>query len=748
MHTLLLRPVGLLLILVVLLAGELPRSARASPFHYDVVVVSGSSGGFAAAMAAGRMGANVALIEDTPVLGGMLSNGLSTIDTASCQSVSGIFDEFRRGVKEYYAPLVSGDPVFARSTKPKAPDEYLPIGWHWTQCTDPREGGSWEPHVADRILKQMIRKVPSIHVFYNTYATGVIMNGNRIVGVVTRNKNRVVEKVFGRAVIDATPEGDIAAWSGVPYRVGREARSRLEPHAGQIYFLDETGEIMPGSTGQEDSGVPSYGLRLTAKIYSKKDAPAPSIVKPQGYRQVDYAGAGCWKKVRASMPHDKFEINANPIGNEMQGINWAWPEAGQAQRQRLYDIYKNHALGFLYFQQHDCGLRQIGLPQDEFADNGHIPYRLYVREGRRIRGIVTMTETDINPFIGGHGLIPPLRTDSISTGYYPIDSKPVRPKTDVTRPDKGDGDFFLVNAASAFQVPYGAIVPEKIDGLLVPGALSATHVAYSAIRMEPTLMEIGQAAGTAAALSVRNGVEVREVSLEALQRELIRQKCRLAFYWDVSLADSSFAAIQWLSVKGIIEGGRDRFFRPSGPLTRAEMASWIVKMLRLWPSVSNVHFTDVPYDVQGFRDIETLFDNNLLIAFGIEPMWQKLGGFNPVRNVGLAQGHGIFGQFHPTEPVLWRELVAVLKSAASHGDGLMKSGDVPYTVADVEKVFGDMDVSADRPVTRGQAAFMLCRLLEQNLPSRLSRLYPVARRSGEQLGRAAREGAGPSARQP
>lgn len=711
--TSLLSPIGLLLALV-------SHTACASSANYDVVVVSGSSGGFAAALAAGRMGESVALIEDTPVLGGILSNGLWHFDTASCQSLSGIADEFRREVKIYYTQTISLDPAIAKLPRlSKGPQEYLPIDWPWTltRCTGPNEGGTWEPHVADLVMKRMIAKVPAVHVFYNTYATDVIMSANRVMGVVTRNKAGLIQRFLGKVVIDATPEGDVAAWAGVPYRVGREARSRLEPHAGQIHFLNETGEIMLGSTGRQDRAIPSYGLELTVKFYGESDGPAPEVSKSPGYRRADYARAGClkepWKNLWTAEPNGKFLLMANPIGNEMQGINWNWPADTHAQRHRLYEIYKTHALGFLYFQQHDCGLRNVGLPRDEFVDNGNVPYRLYVREARRVMGMVTMTEADINPFIAGQGLIPPMQADSIAIGYYPIDSKPDRPKTDFARPDKGSGDFYLLNAESAFQVPYGAIVPQKVNGLLVPVAMSATHVAYSAIRMEPTFMAMGQAAGTAAALSIRGEVELRDLSVEALQRELIQQKCRLFFYWDVPVEALSFKAVQWLSVKGIVTGYPDRFFRPNQTITRAEWASWVVKALHLWPSVSNVHFSDVPYDAPEFRAIETLFDNNLLQAFGVEPMWPRLGGFNAARNgdASFAQAHGGFGEFHPAQPVLLRELASMLKSAVSYGDGRMKSGRALYTTQDVEQVCSDVGAGSDAPVTRGQAASFLYRVL-------------------------------------
>ena len=231
--------------------------------------------------------------------------------------------------------------------------------------------------------------------------------------------------------------------------------------------------------------------------------------------------------------------------------------------------------------------RHVGLPLDEFTDNGNVPYRVFVREARRIEGEATMTEADINPFITGRGLIPGLRRDSIAIGHYAIDSKPVRPKTDASTPDKGEGDFFLANVNTAFQVPYGAIVPKHIDGLLVPVAMSATHVAFSAVRMDPTWVALGQAAGAAAALSLRDGVDVRRLDTAKLQRELIGQQVRLMFYWDLPIAHPAFAAVQWLSVSGRIKGYPDRLFRPDQPLTRAEAAVLLVNAFGIWPSVSN-----------------------------------------------------------------------------------------------------------------------------------------------------------------
>src|SRR5262249_53909099 len=144
---------------------------------------SGSSGGIGAALGAARLGATVALIEDTPVLGGMLSNGISNIDTYSLESLSGVFDEFRLRVREYYRPIMANDPIFG--TIMRMPRH---VDGRSRAANDADAGGRWEPHVADRIFKEMASQLPNLKVFYNRWATGVIMRGAQVIGVNTDDK--------------------------------------------------------------------------------------------------------------------------------------------------------------------------------------------------------------------------------------------------------------------------------------------------------------------------------------------------------------------------------------------------------------------------------------------------------------------------------------------------------------------------------------------------------------------------------
>jgi len=715
------------------------------PSHtFDVVIVSGSSSGVGAALGAARLGVTVALIEPDPVPGGMLANGIGNVDEYSVQALSGVYREFTDRVRNYYRPIMATDPVFKEHWTYTLPPALLPPGAKIEKrfsdpegVMDPDQGGRWEMHVADQIFKQMLAEQSNIKVFYKRHATRVIKEGNRVIGVETcastqPNAYAPCEPgtditFYGSVIVDATPEGDIAAWAGVPYLVGREARSRLEPHAGSIYYYDETGEILPGGTGEQDRAVVSYGLRINIQNYDERDYRAHLLPSaPPGYDKAAYEHSA-YDSAEFN-PRGKAEVNMMPFGNELQEMNWTWPEASREERERQYELFKNHALGFLYYLQHVRGLH-VGLPTDDFTDNGGVPYQIYVREARRIVGEYTMTEADIVPFITGRGRIQPVVEDAIGVGHDPLDSKPLRLKTDLSTPDKGEGDFY-VNVVEPFQVPYRAIVPKQIDGLLVPTAMSATHVAFSAIRLDPGWTVIGQAAGVAAALSAKDHLEVRSVPVRQIQRELLRQKCELMFYWDLPLDHPAFRAVEWFSVNKIVDGYPDRLFRPDQSLTRAEMAAMVVEGLDMWPSVSNVHFSDVPPESWAFREIETLYDNQALETFGIKPRWPKYGSWDTHAdlNAGYGQDYGYY-QFFPSRPATWRELVDVIHAASqrkmvspSKGRELAVNppeGDPMSWVKNVlsQSTFGSPysqeQFQPDQPVTRGEACALIAAMTDR-----------------------------------
>src|SRR5689334_13242097 len=168
--------------------------------QYDVIVVGGTTAGVGAAIAAGRQSMRVAVIEETPTLGGLLANGLSNTDLASPGGSSGIFEEFRLRSQRYYKTHFPDDP--AMRTVPMA-----------------QLGFRYEPHVADEIFKEMVAEIPSVKVFYRRYATRVLKQGDRVMGVVTRDLDDRNEMTFRAAItIDATHEGDLLPLAGARFR--------------------------------------------------------------------------------------------------------------------------------------------------------------------------------------------------------------------------------------------------------------------------------------------------------------------------------------------------------------------------------------------------------------------------------------------------------------------------------------------------------------------------------------------------
>ena len=167
-------------------------------------------------------------------------------------------------------------------------------------------------------------------------------------------------------------------------------------------------------------------------------------------------------------------------------------------------------------------LAKYGLCKDEFPTTDHWSPQLYVREGRRMRGAYVMTQSDILTSAG--------KPDSIAVASFPIDSH------DCQRIARGNGE--VINEGTifpkrdetkrgpAYQVPYRAITPKvnECSNLLVPVAISATHVAFSSIRVEPAWMTIGHSAGIAAALSAKENSAVQQLDYVKLRERLLAQK--------------------------------------------------------------------------------------------------------------------------------------------------------------------------------------------------------------------------------
>ena len=521
---------------VLLTVFLLGTSLRAE--NTDVVVVGGTPGGVGAALAAARSGRAVVIVEENDHLGGMMTSGLGKSDIEHRAMIGGVFREFVGKIREHYLAT------------------YGPDHDNIELC---RDGYYYEPSVAESIIEEMVREQPDITVLRGHRLVNASVEDNRLRRISIADRRTGAEQTLSAAVfIDATYEGDLYAAAGAEFRLGRESRDEFdEPHAGVVYFDYQEQEFLPGTTGEADDRLPAYTYRLC--LTTDPDNAVPLTEPPPDYDRANYieyfddleAGRLAAPKtfkpgrgynaahfdtlVRAlsvtPLPNQKTDVNINPrpLAFPFAEQNRGYIEGDFAQREQIRQRHRNLCLGLLWFLQNDEQVprahrelaREMHLPRDEFADNGHFPFQLYVREGRRLVGEYTLTERDVTQ--GGRGAEPTHHPDTIAVGEFPIDSFPCRRRqpgdTIVLEGYLGMLDYIT----RPYEIPYRIMLPVKIDGLIVPVAASTTHVAYSSIRVEPTWMVLGQAAGVAADLAIRHDVAPRNVPIDELQQTLVEQ---------------------------------------------------------------------------------------------------------------------------------------------------------------------------------------------------------------------------------
>ena len=515
----------LLLALGLLLLARPVQAAEA-----DVIVYGATPGGFCAAIAAAREGAKVVLIEPSAHVGGVNTGGLSFSDSNQTvrSTLLGLFEEWHTRIAADYA---------ARGVK-------LP----YDVATKDNSVWTYEPHVAARVTNAMLKEA-GVAVLTKQPLEGVEKNGARIVGLRTTAGVHTA-KVF----IDATYEGDLMARAGVVWHIGRESRDEYgESFAGRQYPKEEMAingfdanglplpfitSVRPGDdqAGEETVMVYSFRLCLTKNPANRVAFPAPKAYDPARFELVrryfqKYPNAPLpWDLY--PLPGDKFDAN-NGIGKMFSmglvGEANGWCASDPKGRAALWEKHKQYTLEFYQFLTTDAAvpakiratMAELGLCRDEFPDTGHWSPQLYVREGRRMDGRYTLTQKDI--------IDDPKKEDAIAVSSFPIDSHDCRR---IALPDGviNEGTIYPVRIPGrrhgyAYHVPYRAITPSasECSNLLVPVALSATHVAYSSIRVEPTWMAIGQSAGIAAALAAKAGVSVQALEYAQLRARLLAQ---------------------------------------------------------------------------------------------------------------------------------------------------------------------------------------------------------------------------------
>lgn len=497
----------------------------------DVIVYGSTPGGFCAAIASAREGASVILLEPTKHVGGVNTGGLSWSDSNQTvrSTVMGLFDEWHRRMSADYARRGVKLP-YDVGVKDATP---------WT----------YEPHVAARVTREMLDEA-NVRVLTQRVLKSVIKDGARITRLVT-NGGEFTARVF----IDASYEGDLMAAAGVSWTIGREGRKDFgESLAGKRYpkarmnisGFDDHGKPLPLITttdaGPKDEGdrnvmVYSFRLCLTKDPANRVPFPAPDNYDPARFEIVRRYFAQekrpplLWDLY--PLPGGKWDAN-NGIGKQFSlglvGACNGWSEADAHGRAAIFEAHRQYTLELYHFLTTDPAvpahlrkqLAELGLCKDEFPETDHWSPSLYVREGRRMQGIYVLSQKDI--------MDEPRKEDPIVVSSFPIDSHDCQR---VALPSGGvvnEGTIFPVRMEGRrngfpYHVPYRAILPRpaECENLLVPVALSATHVAFSSVRVEPTWMILGQSAGIAAALAARQDVAVQKLPYPMLRERLLAQ---------------------------------------------------------------------------------------------------------------------------------------------------------------------------------------------------------------------------------
>lgn len=539
------------------LRAQDPNEPSSHATSADVVVYGSTPGGFCAAIAAAREGASVILLEPTDHVGAMSTGGLSHCDSNQMvrSTLMGLFDEWHtRVVKDYT------DRGLKAPYNPAKKDQSK-----WT----------FEPHVAMRVTKKMLDEA-GVTVLTERYLKSVTKEGPRIKSLVTKNGT-----FTARVFVDGSYEGDLMAASGVDWVIGRESRDEYgESLAGRQYpkkkmnisGFDDAGELLPLITtddaGDEQAGdnrVMTYSFRLclTADPQNRVPMPKPANYDAARFEIVRRALKAGERRVGFDLyplPGNKLDGN-NSIGGQFSigliGGGNNWHSADEAGRKKIWEAHKQYTLEFFHFLTTDpvvpAAMRsryaKLGLCKDEFASYDYFSPALYVRESRRMKGLYVISQKDI--------LEEPEKDAPIAISSFPIDSHDVQR---IALRDGGvinEGTIFPVRRIPgqgyAYHVPYRSVLPkpDQCDNLLVPVALSCTHVGISSLRIEGAWMVIGQGAGVAAALAAKNDVAVQDLEYATLRERLLVQKQVLDLP-EVSETPPSDGSIPAKSLPGIV----------------------------------------------------------------------------------------------------------------------------------------------------------------------------------------------------
>ncbi len=529
---------------------------------YDLVIYGGTSGGIAAAIQASRMGKSVIIVEPGSRIGGLTTGGLGQTDIGNKAAIGGISREFYQRIKLYY----------------DNPDH-----WKWQSSEEYKDGGqtrtaegetamwTFEPSAALKVYQDFIQEY-NIPVLYNEKIDrndGVEKVDNRIISITTLSGKNLRGKMF----IDATYEGDLLATAGVSYTVGRESNNTYnetmngvhtkltdttrtghpahnamnhnfadgvdpyqvagDPSSGLLPFIDATG---PGEEGAGDHRVQAYCFRMCLTDHPENRIP---FEKPSNYNELDYelllrnyeAGENGFPWINSKMPNRKTDTNNRTgFSTDFIGQNYDYPEASYDEREKIIERHRQYQKGLMWTLANHPRIpdhireevARWGTCKDEFQREDGWQEQLYIREARRMIGEYVMTQANCE------GL--EIVEDAVGMGAYGMDSHHTQRYVTSEGFVKNEGNV-EARVASPYPISYRSIIPKynECANLLVPVCLSASHIAFGSIRMEPVFMVLGQSAATAACLAIDQKKAIQDLDYELLYDQLISDKQRLVW---------------------------------------------------------------------------------------------------------------------------------------------------------------------------------------------------------------------------
>jgi hypothetical protein len=495
--------------------------------NYDLIVYGGTAAGAMTAVSGAREGLHVLLLEPGTHIGGMATGGLSRTDYGRKGVIGGYALEFYWRVSLKY-----GLDRFAED-----------VAWFY------------EPRIGEKVLTEMLDEA-HVTVLYRhrlRERTGVSKQGSRVESVTTEDGTTYRAAQFA----DCSYEGDLMAQAGVQYTWGREssaqygeslagvrARTPFHQFKVKIPARDTNGRLLPEisaepllAPGTADKKVQAYNFRMV--LTDDPDNRLP-FAKPAGYDPRRYALfaqllAEETKRVGRPLnlrdvtlpvpiPNHKADFNNHgAFSTDFLGASWDYPDGSYARRAEIWQAHVDYTKGFFYFLTHDASVppalqreaNQWGLSKDEFLDTDHWPHQLYIREARRMVGDFVMAQKDLQTDL--------TKPDVIGMGSYNSDSHNVQRIVNADGNVENEGDMQV--AVKPYQIPYRVVLPRRgeVTNLTVPVCFSASHVAYSSLRMEPQYMILGQAAGVAASLALKSGRSVQDIAVDELQAKLKSQ---------------------------------------------------------------------------------------------------------------------------------------------------------------------------------------------------------------------------------